>query len=114
MPELFAQGDILLERVSDRCPSGRSIAPALDGATVVAEGETTGHRHVFWDNVSMFRDDALARSIPSSLYVGHVNVPEGGATLRHEEHAPISLPPGTYQLRRQREVQPRDVAVVVD
>ena len=36
------------------------------------------------------------------------------AVLRHEEHAPIVLPQGTYRVRRQRELEPRDARIVAD
>ena len=57
MRELYAQGDVLIERVADIPITGTPIAPAADGAVVLAEGEVTGHRHVIYDNVQFFRDD---------------------------------------------------------
>jgi hypothetical protein len=38
----------------------------------------------------------------------------GPATLLHEEHAPISLAEGTYRVRRQRELEPKDAVLVSD
>jgi hypothetical protein len=70
---------------------------------VLAEGELTGHRHAIFDRVTMFRDDALAREVPGGLYVGHIKVEGGSATILHQEHAPIALGEGTYRVRRQRE-----------
>jgi hypothetical protein len=110
---MYAQGDLLIERVDDVEPSGALISPDASGATVLAEGELTGHRHAIFERVTMFRDDALAREIPGGLYVGHIKV-EGGATVRHQEHAPIALGEGTYRVRRQRELEPRDAALVSD
>jgi hypothetical protein len=105
MAELYAQGDVLLERVADTPVSGQTIRPDSDGAAVLARGEVTGHRHaVHGGSVAMYRDDALARDIPPELYVCHIKI--GGAApaeLRHEEHDTISLRPGTYRVRRQRE-----------
>ena len=113
MTEMYAQGDLLIERVDDVEPCGTLISPDASGATVLAEGELTGHRHAIFEQVTMFRDDALAREIPGGLYVGHIKV-EGGATIRHQEHAPIALGEGTYRVRRQRELEPRDAALVSD
>jgi hypothetical protein len=110
---MYAQGDLLIERVDDVEPSGALISPDASGATVLAEGELTGHRHAIFERVTMFRDDALAREIPGGLYVGHIKV-EGGATIHHQEHAPIALGEGTYRVRRQRELEPRDAALVSD
>jgi len=114
MNEMFAQGDLLIERVADVEPSGAMISADQTGATVLAEGELTGHRHAIFERVTMFRDDALAREIPAGLYVGHVKVTGGPATLLHEEHAPISLAEGTYRVRRQRELEPKDAVLVSD
>jgi hypothetical protein len=101
--KLYAQGDIILELVEDLTPL--SLLPRdPDGAVVLARGELTGHRHAFYGRgVALFRDDALARDVPAGLYVGHVKVSAPSADLRHEEHATISLPAGTYRIRRQQE-----------
>jgi hypothetical protein len=114
MTEMFAQGDLLIERVADIEPTGAILPSDASGATVLAEGELTGHRHAIYERVTMFRDDALAREIPSGLYVGHVKVADGGAVLLHQEHAPIALEQGTYRVRRQRELEPKDAVLVAD
>jgi hypothetical protein len=62
----------------------------------------------------MFRDDALARDVPGGLYIGHVKVEGGPATIHHHEHAPIALGEGTYRVRRQRELEPKDAVIVAD
>ena len=111
---LYAQGDLLIERVEDVLPSGTISAAGSDGAVVLAEGEATGHRHAIYERVTMFRDDALARDIPGGLYVGHVRVDGPSALIEHDEHAPISLPKGTYRVRRQRELEPKDARIVAD
>jgi hypothetical protein len=111
---MYAQGDLLIERVGDVQPSGTMILPDATGATVLAEGELTGHRHAIFERVTMFRDDALAREVPGGLYVGHVKVEGGQATVLHQEHAPIALGEGTYRVRRQRELEPKDAVLVSD
>jgi hypothetical protein len=113
MTEIFAQGDLLLERVADVTPSG-TIEENIEGALVLAEGEESGHRHAICERVTRFRDDRLARDIPAGLYLGHVRVSSEYARLTHEEHAPITLPRGTYRVRRQRELGPRDARVLPD
>jgi hypothetical protein len=114
MNAIYAQGDILFEAVSNFHPSGLILSARPDGGLVVAEGELTGHRHVIYDRATMFRDDALAQDIPAELYVGHVRVEGDAAELRHEEHAPLTLPRGTYRVRRQRELEPKDARIVAD
>ena len=114
MAMMYAQGDLLIERVDDLEPSGTLISPDATGATVLAEGEFTGHRHAIFDRVAMFRDDALALDVPNGLYVGHIKVEGGSATILHQEHAPIALGEGTYRVRRQRELEPKDAVLVSD
>ena len=114
MSLLYAQGDLLIERVADIPVSGMPLEPGPDGAAVLAEGETTGHRHIIYDRVTMFRDDALAHDIPNGLYVGHLRVNGPCARLQHDEHDAITLPRGTYRVRRQRELEPRDARIVAD
>jgi hypothetical protein len=114
MTTLFAQGDLLIEKVSDFEPSGTLVQRLPTGLTVVAEGEATGHRHAFLEPVTMFRDDALARDIPGGLYIGHVRVDGPSAKLQHDEHATIDLPKGTYRVRRQREMEPKDARFIAD
>jgi hypothetical protein len=114
MTEIFAQGDLLIERVSDVLPTG-AIAENPEGAPMVLlEGEESGHRHAIRERVTLFRDEDLARDIPAGLYLGHVQVASAYARVTHEEHAPLTLPRGTYRVRRQRELGPRDARVLAD
>jgi hypothetical protein len=114
MTELLAQGDLLIERVPDIAPSG-TIEENTEGAVIVlAEGEESGHRHAIGERATMFRDERLARDIPAGLYIGHVRVNSAYARVTHDEHAPITLPRGTYRVRRQRELGPRDARVLAD
>lgn len=100
---LIRQGDVLLVPV-DGVPEG---ARRLMGARalVLAEGEATGHAHVIVPHhgapqawVASSRNGALQRFVV-------VTGPET-ALLRHEEHDPLELAPGTYEVRRQREYVP--------
>ncbi len=114
MTEIFAQGDLLIERVPDVAPSGTVEENAEGAALVLLEGEATGHSHAIRERVTMFRDDRLARDIPAGLYVGHVQIAAAYARVTHQEHGPITLPRGTYRVRRQRELGPRDARVLAD
>jgi hypothetical protein len=108
--KVYAQGDVVLVEVAAVDLPTKRVRTAGDGAVVLAEGEHTGHRHAFYGGALLFHDAALARDIPSDLYIGHVNVGPQGAVLEHGpargikgDHDPISIPPGTYVARRQRE-----------
>lgn len=114
---LWAQGDMIIEQVTDvSSVTGMVITPDPDGSAVIGRGEVSGHRHRFAleDRVTMFRDDNLARECPKELYVGHIKVGDAGASLVHEEHDTINIPPGTYRIRRQREYSAKDVRIVAD
>jgi hypothetical protein len=111
MVRLCAQGDILIERVDAAPVSGRVIRSIDNGSAIIAEGEATGHHHRILGSVTLYRDEALAREIPSGLYVGHVHVSSPTARLEHEEHAPITLEQGTYRVRRQRQLEPTDIGI---
>jgi hypothetical protein len=112
--KLYAQGDIVLELVEDAEPI--DVLPKdADGAVVLARGEMTGHRHAFFGSgVTLFRDEALARDMPPGLYLGHVKISGPPANLAHEEHATITLPPGTYRVRRQQEWEGERTKVVLE
>jgi hypothetical protein len=109
--KLYFQGDLCIEPVVNVALDGaRAVPLARDGAVVLAEGETTGHRHAFYGGeVMLYRDEALARDLPPELYIGHVRIDGAAAELRHEEHDTITLPKGLYRVRRQREYDGSDV-----
>ena len=99
MPRQYRQGDVLLCAVDD-IPSGAKPVPSEDDRVVVALGELTGHAHAFAAaEARMLRDRGRQRSF---LVIG-----KGGGRLCHEEHDPILVPEGNYELRRQREYAPR-------
>jgi hypothetical protein len=87
MKELYAQGDLLIERVTNT--SVRSAPPASDCSVVLAEGELTGHHHTAFGKIAFFRDDGLARDIPGGLYIGHIKIDGPSAKVVHQEHAAI-------------------------
>lgn len=112
MRELLAQGDLLFERVPDLPVTGMVLDAEPDGRLLLAEGELTGHRHMLLGSAAMFRDDSLARDIPGGLYVGHLKVDR--AEVHHDEHAPLTLPQGTFRVRRQRQLEPRHAQLIAD
>ena len=87
----YQQGDITLERV-DRLPSGAKKA----SHRILAQGEATGHAH----RLEEATDGLLYEATDGTLYM---RVGPKGATIAHEEHRPITLPPGDYRIGRVQE-----------
>ena len=92
----YRQGDVLLRAVSENEIQGR-LLPG-DGSLILARGEATGHHHAIPAQyaVAMLQSDEGRRFL-------RVREP---AEVRHPEHAPIVLPPGGYEVIRQREHLP--------
>jgi len=89
MDRQYRQGDVLL--VPTTLPQGATPVSTGRGA-ILARGEATGHAHAILDPVNVF---ALAgRSFIQA---------DQAVTLRHEEHGPITVEPGIYEIRQQRE-----------
>ncbi len=68
------------------------------GRLVLASGEASGHAHVI-DNpdAELFDDPLTGRRFLRLV---------AESKLTHEEHSPIALPPGLYEVRRQRSYHP--------
>jgi len=101
MDRSYRQGDILL-LPCPKIPSGAVREAPEDGVVVLARGETSGHRHVMTaDRVVFFREDGSGSG-------GFIKVTgDVPVDLSHEEHAPLSIPPGDYRVVRQHEYQPQ-------
>ena len=100
---IYAQGDILLIRVKTLPAAVPAVPPTTDGRLILAYGEATGHHHAVLE-----RDATLYRSTADAVEAW-LRVQAGGAVLTHDEHAPITLPAGTYRVVRQREYVPGPV-----
>lgn len=91
----YRQGDVyLLAATVPPAAEARDVA----GDLVLAEGEVTGHAH---------RIKAPGRRLTVWEADGqrYLEVREP-VTLSHEEHGPIAVEPGTYEVRIQRVYQP--------
>jgi hypothetical protein len=90
------QGDVLFIRIA-RLPLGIR-QKQQDG--IVAHGELTGHTHRLAD---ASRAGAEVLKIGGLLYVNAAET----SVFEHQEHGPIALPPGVYEVRIQREYVPK-------
>lgn len=98
----YRQGDVFL--VPAALPPAASARRSH--SNVLAQGEVTGHAH---------RVAELGRAevftIEGQMFI---DVLEESATIIHEEHGPITLPRGCYEVRIQREYTPQGVQRVYD
>lgn len=89
---MYRQGDVLLRKVNTLPRKARKIK-----TDTILEGEVTGHAHRI-EQGSIF----LLSGSEDSMFV-QVNP---GGRLVHDEHGPIDLEPGIYEVVRQREYNP--------
>ena len=108
---LLRQADVLLAPVAD-VPQNGSITESFGSHHVLAEGEATGHAHVV-AGTSRLVEWRQRRQYAAPL-TRRFLVVEQPARLSHEEHLPIDLDPGVYEVRRQREYRPHRFAWVAD
>lgn len=109
-----AQGDLLILRI-ENLPAGLTAAKAEDGQFVLAHSET-GHNHVIAarPSVRMYATDD-----PLLSYLEVIEATDKAeAVIEHlrswDTHESIAVPPGVYEIRRQREYSPEGWRRVAD
>jgi hypothetical protein len=98
---LARQGDVLIKRVEE-IPEGLKPVPLDRGRVILAYGEVTGHAHAVIGDVQFLAAD-LDEMEQRFLRV------EREAEVVHDEHATVTLPPGDYEVVRQREYTSADM-----
>ena len=88
---LYQQGDVLIES-SDAVPPGAVRIGRTNGRYVLALGEATAHPHAVTEDVELYASGGVLYCRARETFV-----------VRHEEHRPVTVPPGTYQVRRVRQ-----------
>jgi hypothetical protein len=88
-------GDVILERISKLPKDFHGLEKLKDG--ILAHGELTGHLHQLQGKGFDLRTNT------DGLKFLHVFEP---TPLKHQEHAPIIVPPGEYKIGIQREYDP--------
>ena len=95
------QGDVMIRRI-DNVPTTVKLATAENGNWIIAHSET-GHHHVVQERSAQLLIDE------TNAFIAYLCVSEP-AVLEHlrefDTHAPYALPPGNYEIRRQREYVP--------
>ena len=97
---LWRQGDVLIADLPAIPENG-----ARREGTVLFTGEATGHAHRVED-----LKKAEIWEINGQLYLKVTDA----TRILHDEHLPISLPPGIYRVWQQREYSPRDIRTIQD
>ncbi len=105
---LARQGDILIIPVTSIPKNAKPVARE-NGALILARGEQTGHNHAVLD-----RDVELVSTGTGDAADRWLRVGQGGAVIVHPEHAPITLPAGDFEVRRQVEYHPAAIRRVAD
>lgn len=94
------QGDVIV--LPQRIEPATTAVPAA--GTPVVQGENGGNTHAIYAADGPVFCDTVTPS-PRSLRVATLSVPEGStAYLGHPEHGFLGIAPGTYEIRRQREM----------
>jgi hypothetical protein len=86
------QGDVIGRQVAV-LPAGAKEVQRKKGAIVLAEGEHTGHAHRIMDVDAMFYEYG------GKFYLKN----DKKVTVTHEEHKPITIEPGIWEIGQVRE-----------
>src|SRR5580700_5667217 len=98
--EMFRQGDVLIIPVKSIPKTATAVE--RDGDVVLAYGEVTGHAHAIKsDRAALFADLKLAAIF--------MRVTDDPVALEHEEHGTVTIPPGDYEVVRQKEYSPQEI-----
>jgi hypothetical protein len=99
---LYRQGDVLIRQIGS-LPTQKATKRENG---VLAYGEVTGHAH----RVEQLHQAEVVE-VGDNLFL---RVGEEGVRIVHDEHAPIFLDPGNYQITIQREYSPEAIKNVED
>jgi len=93
MEHYYQQGDVLIKAITTMDKKLDKLKPLK--TNIVEEGEATGHAHRIVSDPSTYN----IFKVGNSKYIRSSKVIE----LRHEEHKPVKIPPGTYRIEGVRE-----------
>jgi hypothetical protein len=100
----YRQGDVLIEQIA-KLPAALKRQKPENGRIILAHGEATGHHHSLdIDAADWWKTDNGEQFLSVKTQTA----------VEHQEHAPITLPPGDYRIRRQREYSPEAIRNVQD
>lgn len=102
--KIVRQGDILLIK-RDALPDGKQTVIKRDKRrVVVAYGEVTGHAH------------AIAQSGVKQVEIDNIRwlIAPDDFVITHDEHAPLTLEAGVWEVCYQAEYTPQEIRRVMD
>jgi hypothetical protein len=103
------QGDVGIRKIAN-LPDGLTAAKATDGVYIIAHSET-GHHHVVKERAAQLLIDK------TNAFISYLNVLDE-CELEHlrdfDTHEPLTLEPGFYEIKRQREYIPEGWRRVAD
>ena len=92
---MYIQSDVYLTE-AEGIPKNAEKVSARNGRFILAEGEATGHAHaVVDDELEVYEKDGILYIKASRPF-----------TIVHEEHAPVTVEAGIWEVDRQREYDP--------
>lgn len=98
---MHRQGDVLFVKVEALPDDVR-----LRGSDIIVEGEVTGHAH-------RLTQGRILEGTRGKLYLDILDTSQE-AEVVHEEHHPVKLEPGYWEVIRQREYSPEEIRMVID
>lgn len=101
----YRQGDVLIVAVA-KLPNDMTPVDREAGRVILAHGELTGHSHAISDKHASLRATEAGRTFLTIL--------DNPASLGHEEHSTVTIPPGLYRTVRQTEYSPQELRNVAD
>lgn len=107
---MYRQGDVLLIPVTlNVFPNELDFVQRAKGdGIILAAGEATGHHHRIRDRHAREFRGNLRTATQGRRFV---RVSQRGATITHEEHDPIKVPAGVYEIVQQREYAPEEASL---
>jgi hypothetical protein len=113
---MFRQGDVLVRKVAS---IPKNLRPSTDkNAIILQYGEVTGHAHAIRtpEKVKGFIASDVDQTVTDALGEGKAAFLEvlEECQLTHEEHAPLTLSPGSWEVSRQSEYEPEAIRFVND
>lgn len=97
------QGDLMIRRIQTTdLPANLKPGQGENGKYILAHSET-GHHHVVLERAAQLLIDE------TNAFIAYLQVAEPTEIIHlrdYDTHAPLTLAPGTYEVRRQREYTP--------